>query len=73
MQPLDILSWYESMPRSIKVEAMNIAQENEQQIDNIRRIDQYYSSAHCIVCRKLTHKCKLFRSFSNIELQLTVI
>lgn len=46
------------MPRSVKVEAMSLAQESDQQAKNMTRIDQYYSSAHCIVCRKLTHKCK---------------
>ncbi|KAL9544595.1 hypothetical protein MBANPS3_007546 [Mucor bainieri] len=50
---VDILSWYESMPRSQKIAAMNLALSTEHQARNLTRIDQYYSSSHCIVCRKI--------------------
>lgn len=50
---VDILSWYESMPRSQKVAAMNLAQNTGHQAKNLTRIDQYYASSHCILCRKL--------------------
>lgn len=55
---LDILSWYESMPRSQKVAAMNLAQNTGHQAKNLTRIDQYYASSHCILCRKLCDHCK---------------
>ncbi|KAG1119475.1 hypothetical protein G6F42_012967 [Rhizopus arrhizus] len=50
---VDILSWYDSMPRSQKVEAMDLALSTEHQAKNLTRIDQYYSSSHCIVCRQI--------------------
>lgn len=53
MNYIDILSWYESMPRSQKIAAMNLALSTEHQAKNLTRIDQYYSSSHCIVCRKI--------------------
>jgi len=50
---IDILSWYDSMPRSQKIAAMNLALSTEHQARNPTRIDQYYLSSHCIVCRKI--------------------
>lgn len=41
------------MPRSQKVEAMDLALSTEHQAKNLTRIDQYYSSSHCIVCRQI--------------------
>ncbi|OAD06266.1 hypothetical protein MUCCIDRAFT_9808, partial [Mucor lusitanicus CBS 277.49] len=55
---VDILSWYESMPRSQKIAAMNLALSTEHQARNPTRIDQYYSSSHCIVCRKIADQGK---------------
>ncbi|RCH87381.1 DNA polymerase zeta, partial [Rhizopus stolonifer] len=49
---VDILSWYESMPRSVKVAALNLARTTENKSRGITRIDQYYASSHCIVCRQ---------------------
>lgn len=52
---LDIESWYDSMPRSQKVEALALATADEDQTGKkISRIDQYYASSHCIVCRQIT-------------------
>lgn len=58
---VDILSWYESMPRSQKIAAINLALSTEHQARNPTRIDQYYSSSHCIVCRKITDQGKCMR------------
>ncbi|KAI9468117.1 MAG: hypothetical protein EXX96DRAFT_493093 [Benjaminiella poitrasii] len=59
---VDILSWYESMPRTRKIEAITFAQlttGGHQFTKNLSRIDQYYASSHCIVCSKLTsQQCK---------------
>ncbi|ORY95935.1 hypothetical protein BCR43DRAFT_531657 [Syncephalastrum racemosum] len=43
---VDIEAWYNDMPRNLKaVVAYEAAQ--------MSRIDQYYTSSHCLVCRKL--------------------
>ncbi|CEP18773.1 hypothetical protein [Parasitella parasitica] len=57
---VDILSMYESMPRSQKAAAMNSALNTTNQAKSLTRIDQYYASSHCIVCRKLADQviCK---------------
>ncbi|KAI8639136.1 hypothetical protein BD408DRAFT_392872, partial [Parasitella parasitica] len=50
---VDILSMYEAMPRSLKVAAMKSALNTAHQAKSLTRIDQYYSSSYCVVCRKL--------------------
>lgn len=50
---IDIESWYETMPRSQKAEAMALAMKDQPE-QKMSRIDQYYASSHCIVCRSIT-------------------
>jgi hypothetical protein len=50
------------MPRSQKVAAMSLAQNAEHQAKNLTRIDQYYASSHCFLCRKLTDHCEYYKT-----------
>ncbi|KAI8060050.1 hypothetical protein BC940DRAFT_371596 [Gongronella butleri] len=52
----DIRSWYEEMPRSQKALALSLAQTRDVQGHTVNRIDQYYASSHCLVCRQLAGK-----------------
>ncbi|KAI8148312.1 hypothetical protein BJV82DRAFT_591635 [Fennellomyces sp. T-0311] len=45
---VDIKQWYDEMPRSRKAVTLQPVQQSKS------RIDQYYASSHCIVCRQLT-------------------
>lgn len=54
------------MPRSQKAEALALARTDQPQNRKITRIDQYYASSHCIVCRQITehgksYTCKLYK------------
>lgn len=62
---IDIESWYDSMPRSVKAEALAIGQSNQHQSTKMTRIDQYYASSHCIVCRKVTNQSTFFIACSD--------
>lgn len=53
LNTIDIESWYDSMPRSVKAEAIAMAQSSQHQSKKITRIDQYYASSRCIVCREV--------------------
>jgi succinate dehydrogenase/fumarate reductase-like Fe-S protein len=53
---LDVKAWYDEMPRSQKAMALSLAQPSELHEKTTNRIDQYYSSSHCIVCSKLAHQ-----------------
>ncbi|GAA5804066.1 hypothetical protein HPULCUR_009552 [Helicostylum pulchrum] len=55
---VDIESWYDAMPRSQKAEALALARTDQFQNRKITRIDQYYASSHCIVCRQITEHGK---------------
>ncbi|KAI9260852.1 hypothetical protein EDC94DRAFT_519975 [Helicostylum pulchrum] len=55
---VDIESWYDAMPRSQKAEALALARTDQFQNRKITRIDQYYASSHCIVCRQITENGK---------------
>ncbi|KAI8374784.1 hypothetical protein BD560DRAFT_393226 [Blakeslea trispora] len=47
----DILSWYETMPRSQKTAMLRSAQPP---LRSLTRIDQYYSSSYCLICHQKT-------------------
>lgn len=54
------------MPRSQKAEALALARTDQFQNRKITRIDQYYASSHCIVCRQITehgksNTCKFYK------------
>jgi hypothetical protein len=44
------------MPRAQKADALAVAQINQQQTKKVTRIDQYYASSHCIMCRRVTEQ-----------------
>lgn len=46
------------MPRSQKADALALAQVNQPQNQKATRIDQYYTSSHCVICRKVTDKSR---------------
>ncbi|KAI8378836.1 putative DNA polymerase zeta catalytic subunit [Choanephora cucurbitarum] len=48
---MDVLSWYESMPRSQKAAMLRSAQPP---LKSLTRIDQYYSSSYCLICQQKT-------------------
>ncbi|CAO3634390.1 unnamed protein product [Cunninghamella blakesleeana] len=52
---VDIKSWYDEMPRSHKAMIFSSDQPyiNEK---HVNRIDRYYSSSYCIICKKLENK-----------------
>ncbi|KAI9021443.1 hypothetical protein CLU79DRAFT_753335 [Phycomyces nitens] len=53
---VDIKSWYDDMPRSQKAMALSLSQHFGNETRRVRRIDQYYTSSHCIICRNITHQ-----------------
>jgi hypothetical protein len=63
---LDIMSWYDNMPRTQKSAFLRLGNyNNEPNKKKIKRIDQYYSRSHCVVCSKLTDQGK--NMIRNIE------
>lgn len=57
------------MPRAQKANALALAQANQQPSKKITRIDQYYASSHCIMCRRVTEQGKaLLISFHDDQL-----
>ncbi|KAI9322888.1 hypothetical protein BX666DRAFT_1899270 [Dichotomocladium elegans] len=52
---VDINAWYDEMPKQQKASALASARYPTREISPAaRRIDQYYASSHCVVCRCLT-------------------
>ncbi|KAI8975441.1 hypothetical protein BDF20DRAFT_914372 [Mycotypha africana] len=77
---VDILSWYEAMPRHVKVDAMNLAAQQQfnatssQKKNALSRIDQYYASSHCIICRKLSDQAICIQCKQNsVRTTLTIV
>lgn len=48
------------MPRSLKADALALARSDQPQNQRITRIDQYYASSHCAVCRRITEHGKYY-------------
>ncbi|KAI8393678.1 uncharacterized protein BYT42DRAFT_551883 [Radiomyces spectabilis] len=70
---VDIMAWYDSMPRSQKAAALALSYYDEVQDKGVNRIDRYYASSHCIICRQLSDqpicdKCKHQKSLSLLTL-----
>ncbi|ORX46984.1 DNA/RNA polymerase [Hesseltinella vesiculosa] len=63
----DIRSWYEEMPRSQKAMALSIAQTTNIQEGAVNRIDRYYASSYCLVCRKLAGQYRLTKLLKLCE------
>lgn len=53
------------MPRSQKAEALGLATIDQPQNQKITRIDQYYASSHCIVCRQIADQGKKWDFYTN--------
>ncbi|KAL0083348.1 hypothetical protein F4703DRAFT_1861654 [Phycomyces blakesleeanus] len=51
---VDIKGWYDEMPRSQKAMALSFSHYFGNEARKINRIDQYYTSSHCIICRDIT-------------------
>ncbi|KAI8584678.1 hypothetical protein K450DRAFT_217450 [Umbelopsis ramanniana AG] len=50
---VDIASWYKQMPRRKQALAYSFSQLEEYN-GNSKTLEQYYSSRHCVVCRKIS-------------------
>lgn len=55
---IDIAAWYDEMPKQQKVSAIASSHYAQHEAQTARRIDQYYASSHCVVCRRLTKNGK---------------
>ncbi|KAH8553586.1 DNA polymerase zeta catalytic subunit [Umbelopsis sp. PMI_123] len=55
---VDIASWYKQMPRRKQALAYSFSQLEEYN-GNSRTLEQYYSSRHCVVCRRISENGKM--------------